>query len=222
VHKPATGRFEFDQAELWADGIIHLLGIVLGIIAVTGLILALPPSPSLSDLIPVLVYCSAMLAVLGISAAYNMWPISPVKWWLRRFDHAAIFLLIAGTYMPLLKYLGDGPTPKMLMVIVWAASLAGVILKIALPGRYDRLSIALYLLIGWSGVFLWDSILMLPVTTLWFLGAGALLYTAGVIFHVWENLRFQNAIWHAFVLAATACHYGAVLTLVTDASGGWS
>jgi hemolysin III len=222
VHKPATGRFEFDQAELWADGIIHLLGIVLGIIAVTGLILALPPSPSLSDLIPVLVYCSAMLAVLGISAAYNMWPISPVKWWLRRFDHAAIFLLIAGTYTPLLKYLGDGPTPKMLMVIVWAASLAGVTLKIALPGRYDRLSIALYLLIGWSGVFLWDSILMLPVTTLWFLGAGALLYTAGVIFHVWENLRFQNAIWHAFVLAATACHYGAVLTLVTDASAGWS
>jgi hemolysin III len=222
VHKPATGRFEFDQAELWADGIIHLLGIVLGIIAVTGLILALPPSPSLSDLIPVLVYCSAMLAVLGISAAYNMWPISPVKWWLRRFDHAAIFLLIAGTYTPLLKYLGDGPTPKMLMVIVWAASLAGVILKIALPGRYDRLSIVLYLLIGWSGVFLWDSILMLPVTTLWFLGAGALLYTAGVIFHVWENLRFQNAIWHAFVLAATACHYGAVLTLVTAASAGWS
>ena len=212
MQRPSTGRFEYDRAELWADGVIHVLGIVLGLVAVTGLIIAVLPNPSPSDLIPVLIYGVAMMAVLAVSAVYNMWPISPVKWWLRRFDHAAIFVLIAGTYTPFLTRMGGDPIPQVLMAVVWAASLVGIILKLALPGRFDRLSIALYLLIGWSGIFIWDHILMLPNMTLWLLGAGALLYTAGVLFHVWDSLRFQNAIWHGFVLAATACHYGAVLT----------
>jgi hemolysin III len=92
--------------------------------------------------------------------------------------------------------------------------LVGIILKLTMPGRLDRFSIMLYLVIGWSGIVLWEDILAFPNLTLWLLGAGALLYTTGVIFHVWESLRFQNAIWHAFVLLATACHYGAVLSAV--------
>ncbi|WP_246777327.1 hemolysin III family protein [Microvirga sp. VF16] len=213
MHRPTAGRFEYDRAELWADGIIHGLGIALGFVAVSVLVTSLPSDPSPSDLVPILIYSGAMLAVLMISAAYNMWPISPVKWWLRRFDHAAIFVLIAGTYTPFLTRMGGAITPQLLMVIVWAVSLVGIILKIVLPGRFDRLSIGLYLLIGWSGLILWDQILALPSETLWLLGAGAILYTVGVIFHVWDRLRFQNAIWHTFVLLATACHYGAVFTV---------
>ncbi|MBQ0822688.1 hemolysin III family protein [Microvirga sp. HBU67558] len=212
MHNPTAGRFEYDRAELWADGIIHGLGVVLGLVAVVVLVAWLLPNPSPSELIPALIYCSAMMAVLVISAAYNMWPISPVKWWLRRFDHAAIYVLIAGTYTPFLIRMSSTLMPQILMIVVWAASLAGIVLKIALPGRFDRLSIGLYLLIGWSGVILWDHILAFPSMTLWLLGAGAILYTAGVIFHVWDSLRFQNAIWHGFVLLATACHYGAVFS----------
>nr|WP_210381486.1 hemolysin III family protein [Microvirga zambiensis] len=217
MHRPATGRFEYDRAELWADGVVHGLGIALGLAAVAVLVAAIPPDPSASDLIPSLIYSVAVMAVLVISAAYNLWPITPVKWWLRRFDHAAIFVLIAGTYTPLLVRMGSALAPQILMVIVWAASTVGIVLKIALPGRFDRLSIGLYLLIGWSGVVLWDHVLALPTATLWLLGAGAVLYTAGVIFHVWDSLRFQNAIWHAFVLVATACHYGAVFCSVAIA-----
>jgi hemolysin III len=197
-----------------ADGVIHGLGIALGLVAVAALVAALPPEPSASDLIPILIYSVAVIAVLVISAAYNMWPITPVKWWLRRFDHAAIFVLIAGTYTPFLARMGGALAPQILMVVVWAASIVGIVLKIALPGRFDRLSIGLYLVIGWSGIVLWDHVLSLPTATLWLLGAGAVLYTAGVIFHVWDSLRFQNAIWHAFVLVATGCHYGAVLCSV--------
>jgi len=214
LHRPATGRFEYDRAELWADGVVHGLGIALGLVAVAVLVAALPPDPSASDLIPILIYSVAVIAVLVISAAYNMWPITPVKWWLRRFDHAAIFLLIAGTYTPFLARMGSALAPQILMVVVWAASIFGIVLKIALPGRFDRLSIGLYLLTGWSGVVLWDHVLGLPTATLWLLGTGAVLYTAGVIFHVWDSLRFQNAIWHAFVLVATGCHYGAVFCSV--------
>jgi hemolysin III len=139
-----------------------------------------------------------------------MWPVSPVKWFLRRFDHAAIYVLIAATYTPFLTRLSDDPVTQFLLGLVWAISIVGIVLKIALPGRFDRLSIGLYLLLGWSGVILWERFLLLPSASLWLLAAGGLLYTAGVIFYVWESLRFQTAIWHAFVLVAAVCHYGAV------------
>ncbi len=210
MERPSRGRFECDRAEFWADGVIHATGIVLGLAAI-GLLLALVlPAPSPSHLIPVLIYGAALLTVLVLSAVYNMWPISPTKWYLRRFDHAAIYLLIAGTYTPFLMRLSDGVASKVHLGIIWVASLVGMALKLALPGRFDRLSIALYLLIAWSGVMLWDRVLLLPSTSLWLLAAGGLIYTAGVVFHVWESLRFQNAIWHGFVLVAAACHYGAV------------
>ena len=89
MQRPTARRFEYDRAELWADGVIHGLGIVLGLVAVGMLVASMLPAPSSSDLIPALIYGVAMMAALVISAAYNMWPISPVKWWLRRFDHAA-------------------------------------------------------------------------------------------------------------------------------------
>ncbi len=210
MQRPSRGRFEFDRAELWADGVVHGLGIVLGFLAIAVLVASLPPARSAADLVPVLVYGTALLAVLSISAVYNMWPVSPFKWRLRRFDHAAIYVLIAGTYTPFLTRLGDDAMAHILMGLVWALSLAGIALKIGWPNRYDRLSIGLYLLIGWSGVILWDRVLALPDATLWLLAAGGLLYTVGVVFHLWDSLRFQNAVWHAFVLVAAACHYGAV------------
>jgi hemolysin III len=104
-----------------------------------------------------------------------------------------------------------GPLASALFAIVWAVAAIGIVVKLTLPGRFDRLSIALYLLLSWSGVMMFDVIAALPASTLWLLGAGGVLYTCGVVFHLWERLRFQNAIWHAFVLSAAACHYTAVL-----------
>lgn len=207
---PVVGRFTFNRAELWADGIVHGLGIALGITGVAVLIGHLIAASALADLLPVAIYSAALLAVLIISAVYNMWPISPVKWLMRRFDHSAIYLLIAGTYTPFLTKLGDSPLAGWLLAVVWVVALVGVTLKIALPGRYDRVSILLYLALGWSGVVLWDSIATLPATALWLMLAGGLLYSVGVIFHIWESLPFQNAIWHGFVLAASGCFYAAV------------
>jgi len=210
LNPPTQGRFHFHRAELWADGLIHVLGIVLGIGAVAYLIarvVAAAPAPAV---IPVAIYGSALMAVLIISAVYNMLPVSPVKWLMRRFDHSAIYVLIAGTYTPFLARMGESIVAHVLLATVWIASAFGVLLKIALPGRYDRLSIALYLLIGWSGVFAWESIAQLPSLALWLVVTGGLLYTLGVVFHVWQALPFQNAIWHAFVLVASGCFYGAV------------
>ncbi len=93
-------------------------------------------------------------------------------------------------------------------------------LKLCLPGRFDRLAILLYLLIGWSGAMTYEAVFgALPGSTLGLLVAGGARYTVGVVFYVWESLRFHNAIWHAFVHVAAACHYGAVLDCMVLARG---
>lgn len=210
MNLPTTGRFIFKRAELWADGTIHVLGVVSGIAAVVALIVQVARAAPIPDLIPVSIYSASLLAVLIVSATYNMWPISPRKWFIRRFDHSAIYVLIAGTYTPFLMKLSGSALAHILLAFVWLAATAGVAIKVIFPGRFDRLSIVLYLLIGWSGLKIWESVGVLPVTALWLILAGGILYSIGVIFHVWENLPFQNAIWHGFVLVASGCFYGAV------------
>jgi hemolysin III len=138
------------------------------------------------------------------------------QWLLRRFDHAAVYVLIAATYTPFLAQPKAGVAGFDLLAFLWVTALLGATLKLAFPGRFDRCAIALYLLLGWSGI-IGDRPLVatLPGPVLWLLAAGGISYSGGVAFHLWERLRFQNAIWHAFVVAAACCHYAAVLEYTT-------
>ena len=150
--------------------------------------------------------------MLAFSAAYNMWPVSPEKWVLRRFDHSAIYLLIAGTYTPFLMQMKNVLASASLGIGVWLSAGIGMALKLALPGRFDRLAVVLCLLLGWSGVMAYDSLAsVLPSSSLWLLAIGGILYSLGTVFHLLKRLRFHNAIWHGFVLLAASCHYSAVL-----------
>jgi hemolysin III len=98
---------------------------------------------------------------------------------------------------------------------VWCVAIFGIVLKLGWPGRFDRVAVGLYLALGWSGVMLYDSVAgALPRMSLWLVLAGGALYSLGVIFHAWRRLRFQNVIWHCFVLLGAACHYTAVMDLV--------
>jgi hemolysin III len=204
--------WNYDRVEIIADGVIHAIGMCFGLIGAI-VIVALVATHSTQAVViaAVLIYAVALAAMLWFSGTYNMWPVSPTKWILRRFDHSAIYLLIAGTYTPFIAQLKDSVASGGLLAGVWATAGVGIVLKLLLPGRFDRLSIVLYLLLGWSGVMAWSFIAALPVLTFWLLAAGGGLYSIGVIFHSWRSLRFQNAIWHAFVLLAAACHYVAVL-----------
>ena len=210
--RPAGFVWKYDRAEVLVDGIVHGVGVILGVVGAAVLIVLALRSPGIGDVSAAGVYAVGLVAMLGMSATYNLWPVSRVKWVLRRFDHSAIYLLIAATYTPFIARLKDGALSFGLLAGVWATALVGIVLKLALPGRFDRLSIALYLLLGWSGVMMYQPVSMaLPASALWLLGAGGLLYTGGVIFHMWESLRFQNAIWHGFVVLAAGCRYTAVL-----------
>ena len=205
-------KWAYDKNELIADGIVHAVGVMLGIVSIIALIILAAPVVGAWEFTSILVYGAGLLTVLTVSALYNLWPVSPVKWSLRRFDHSAIYLLIAGTYTPFITQMKANVESSLLLVGVWLTSVIGIALKLKFPGRFDRLSILLYLLLSWSGVMAYESVFgTLPASTLWLLAIGGILYTIGVLFHLWEGLRFQNAIWHTFVLVAAACHYTAVL-----------
>ncbi len=216
VHAAAGAvRWHYDRAELIADGIVHATGVILGLIAATVLVVLTAVYATALDIVAVSIYVAGLLAMLVLSASYNLWPVSRTKWVLRRFDHAAIFVLIAATYTPIIMELKDSVFAIALLVGVWCVAIFGVVLKLRWPGRFDRVSVGLYLALGWSGIMLYDLVVTaLPKLALWFVLAGGALYSLGVIFHAWRRLRFQNAIWHSFVLLGAACHYTAVLDLV--------
>ena len=208
---PGQINWHYDRAEIIADGVVHAIGTCLGLVgAVTIVVIAVWMERI--EVTPILIYVIGLITMLALSAAYNMWPVSPAKWVLRRFDHSAIYLLIAGTYTPFLVQMKNVLASVGLGVGVWLSAVIGIALKLALPGRFDRLAVVLFLLLGWSGVIAYDSLASaLPSASLSLLAIGGILYSVGALFHVWRGLRFQNAIWHGFVLLAASCHYAAVL-----------
>ena len=206
--------WNYDRAETIADAVVHGLGIAFAIAGGAALMIVAALTANVSQVTAVAIYTAGLSAMIGFSAAYNLWPLTPFKWWLRLLDHSAIYLLIAATYtafvLPMRATAADA-----ILIVQWLSAAAGIALKLLFPGRFDRAAIALYLVMGWSGLFVVGPMAaaLAPVTLL-LIAVGGILYSVGVVFHVWESLRFQNAIWHGFVLAAAACHYGAVMTSV--------
>jgi hemolysin III len=208
--------WDYDRGETVADAVIHILGIAIAIGGAAVLAVIAVHQGDITELTAIAIYLVAVLAMFGFSAAYNLWPVSPVKWWLRRLDHSAIYLLIAATYTAFLLPM-RGTAPNVVLIVIWSVAIAGIAIKLLWPGRFDRTAVGLYLSMGWSGIFTIGPITAaLAPATLLLIGAGGVLYSVGVIFHAWGSLRFQNAIWHGFVLVAALCHYAAVFTsLVT-------
>jgi hemolysin III len=203
----------YARDEVIVDGIVHATAIAAAVIAGVSLLV------QNFDIDPgrfagLLIYLAGLIVMLGCSAAYNLTPVSPLKWFLRRFDHSAIYVMIAGTYTPLLLLLPNASLATGLAVIIWLGAAIGVALKLCWPGRRDGLAVIAYLALGWVGVFAATSfIAVLPVATMALIFVGGLLYTAGVPFYLWESLKFQNAIWHVFVVAAAAAHFVAIALL---------
>ena len=216
VHAAAGAvRWNYDRAELIADGVVHGVGVLSGLVAATVLIVLAAIYATPLEVAVVSIYVVGLLAMLVLSATYNLWPVSQVKWVLRRFDHSSIYVLIAATYTPFIAQMKASIFATGLLIGVWFLAAVGIVIKLLFPGRFDRLAVVLYLSMGWSGFMVYDTgIASLPSLTVWFIAAGGLLYSFGIIFHAWQRLRFQNAIWHCFVLLGAACHYTAVLDLV--------
>ncbi len=197
--------------ELLADGIVHALALLAGVIAFPILLIHTLQTAGVGTFAALTVYAAGFFLMWGFSLAYNMTPPSMLKWLLRRFDHSMIYVMIAGTYTAVIPFLHSAGWAWGLGLVVWTGAALGILVKIVLPGRYDRLSILAYVLLGWVGVIAIGPVsAALPALSLWLLAAGGITYVAGVAFHLWERLHYQNAIWHLFVAVAAGLHFAAV------------
>src|SRR6202035_1788996 len=132
-------RWNYDRAELIADGVVHGIGVFGGLVAATVLVVLTAVYATPFEVAGVSIYVAGLLAMLVLSAAYNLWPVSRAKWVLRRFDHSAIYVLIAATYTPLITDMKDSVMAMALLAGVWCVAIVGIVFKLVLPGRFDRL-----------------------------------------------------------------------------------
>jgi hemolysin III len=138
-----------------------------------------------------------------------------VKAVFRRLDHAAIFIMIAGTYTPFALMKMDAKWGFILLAVVWTMAAIGVAIKLFAPRYLEGVTTGLYLVQGWAVVVAWHPLVSaVPGRVAFLLMLGGVLYTVGVLFHLWERLPFQNAIWHGFVLVAASVHFAAVVDIV--------
>lgn len=203
------------RRELAADRIIHILGIAAGSIGGATLVALIAARRDWLEFGALLIYALGMIAMFGCSAAYHLARNNRWRAFLRRCDHAAIFVMIAGTYTPFTVLRLDGAWSWGLTSAVWTIAVLGVLMKLYKGCDVRYAAVAPYLLLGWIGVIAIDPLFRsLEWQTFALIVAGGALYTIGVLFHMWERLPFQNAIWHAFVLAAASVHYAAVVNSV--------
>lgn len=201
----------YDLAELRLDALVHLVGLVIAITMGSLLLYAAAgPSPRFGPL-QVGLYVGSLIAVLSISLVFNQLPSTRLKMHFARLDQASIFLFMAGSYTPFLALLSGTALGSSMMFAVWGTAVTGIALKLFAPHRFGRVAIFLYLAIGWSGLVVFHDLARhVPDTALLLLVGGGVAYSVGIIFHLWEGLRFQNALWHLAVVTGASLHLWAV------------
>jgi hemolysin III len=216
-HDGMQEPLRYSRGERIADTVVHVLGVGAALAACAVLAAAAPRS--LGPRVALGLYAIGLVAMLGCSALYNLAGTGARKALLRRFDHAAIFAMIAGTYTPVALLAIGGAWGWGLLAVFWSGAAGGAALKLLTPpARFERASIAAYLLLGWAGLAALGPLLAaLPARDLGLLAGGGLLYSLGVVVHLSTRLPYHNALWHALVLAAAACHYAVVLRLAQAA-----
>lgn len=201
----------YHRAEIAADAIVHALGVGFALIGGPILIGLVAAEGEAWSIVAISVYVATLIAMFAASAGYNLIPVVAWKDWLRRIDHSTIYLKIAGAYTPFAAISIGGVVGKTLLATVWLVALTGLALKLLYPRRFEILSVILYLALGWAAVFVAGDVAdSLQGTTIILVLIAGGLYSFGVVFHLWEKLPFQNAIWHLMVLSATAVLYAAM------------
>jgi len=171
---------------------------------------------SLAKQASLLIYGAALILMFSASAAYHLIRAKPqAAQILRKLDHSAIYLLIAGTYTPFTLVSLRGPEGWTLFAVVWIGAVGGILFKTFALGKARIFSVVLYLALGWCVVFAFGPLEQrLAPGGIALLIGGGVCYTLGLIFFAWHRLRFHHFIWHLFVLAGSVLHYFAVLNYV--------
>jgi hemolysin III len=198
-----------------AHAVTHGVGFVLSVVGLVALVLAASVRGDAWHVVGCAVFGATLVLLYAASTLYHAIPNSGAKRILRRLDHAAIFLLIAGTYTPFTLVNLNGGWGWTLLVVVWGLAISGIALQLTIPRAARRVSVPLYLAMGWLVVIAFGPLVRsVQPEGVVLLVLGGVIYTLGVIFYAWSRLPYSHAVWHVFVLAGSACHVSCVLGYV--------
>jgi hemolysin III len=208
----APNRLQTRGEEI-ANAISHGVGFALAVASLPVLLVHGQGRGGVAVVVGVCLFSATMMLLYGVSALYHAWPVGRAKHWLNRMDHAAIYLFIAGSYMPFLLGPLRGPWGWSLFGVVWAAAALGVLAKMFHRLRHPLWSTGLYVAMGWVAVVAAVPMMeRMPLAGFGWLVAGGLFYTLGaVVFLFDEKIRYAHFVWHLFVMAGSACHFCAAL-----------
>jgi len=201
---------KYSKREEITNAITHGVGILFGIFALIFLIVTNYNNSDLYEMLSYIIYGSTLIILYISSTLYHGIPIKKAKEQLRKFDHASIFLLIAGTYTPIALIALRGKIGWTMFIVIWSIALLGIIFKVFYINKLKILSVVMYILMGWIIIFAIKPLIhALSVKSLIFLIVGGLFYTVGVLFYALQSkgFKYSHSIWHLFVLAGSVFHF---------------
>lgn len=206
----------YTKKEEVVNAITHGIGVLLSITALVFLVMFAVENGSTWHVVTFTIYGATMILLFLSSTLVHSFPEGKLKDLFEIFDHAAIYLFIAGTYTPFTLIVINGALGWTLLGIVWGIAIVGIVFKSFFVKKFMYISTLLYVVMGWLIVIGWNPLVTtLPTAGITLLVAGGLLYTIGAIFYVWRGFTFHHAVWHLFVLAGSVSHFFAVLFYVT-------
>lgn len=214
-HKSKTTYRSLSPSEEIFNGVTHGIGTLLSIAALAILVVVALMKGNIWHIVSFSIFGSTLILLYLSSTLYHSFSSEKFKNLFARFDHASIFLLIAGTYTPFLLTILRGPLGWTLFGIIWGLAITGAVIRSIYLTRFRKLMVAVYVGMGWlivsAIVPLINSLSLVSIITLF---AGGFFYTIGVVFYVWRNLKFAHGIWHLFVLAGSVSHFFSVLYIL--------
>lgn len=215
AEEPGPAGNLYSLGEEIAHSVTHGVGVLASIVGLCVLVAFAALHGGAVDIVASAVFGATLILLYTASTLYHSIPLPATKSVLRVIDHASIYLLIAGTYTPFTLITLEGIWGWSLFSVVWGLAAVGVGFKLFYTGRFEKLSLLIYIAMGWCGVVAVKPMLeALAPTGLLLLVTGGLAYTGGVVFYVMERLPYHHAIWHLFVLAGSVLHYFAILFFV--------
>ena len=208
THKHTT----YPAAEERFNVYSHGLGLILSVLALPVLTLK---AQGMLQVISVLVFAASLIALYGSSTIYHSTASVTRRARLRTVDHAMIYVLIAGTYTPFALLVMQGTTGWAIFSVIWLMAATGIVIKLFHTGRYDKISTAMYVFMGWSIVFAIKPLIAnLSADGLTWLFAGGISYTVGALFYSIKKMPYGHATFHIFCLLGSACHFISVYYFV--------
>ncbi len=206
---------KYTFGEELANSITHGLGIALSIAGLVVMVVFSATNGDAWHVVSSAIYGSTMILLYTASTLYHSFQNPNVKRVLRVVDHSMIYLLIAGTYTPFTLVTLRGGWGWSLFGVIWGLALAGIGFKLFFTGRFPKISTIIYIVMGWLAVIAIKPLMeVLPAGGLFYLFAGGLSYTLGVIFYVWHKMPYHHAVWHLFVLGGSVLHFFGILFYV--------